>query len=173
MTTKLFTLATASAIACALTLSPAWANPEGGYGGHGGEHQKGQAVRPIALRHVMEVARAFPGVPVSGIGGIETGADAAQFILLGSSTVQICTGAMLRGYEIIDELKTDLAKVLAEHKFEKLADMVGKSLPYFTTHADLVARQKAAKAERHHGNNRDADTWKGAIAKETEALTTN
>lgn len=142
-----------------------------GYAVPGG--YSGQAVRPIALRHVMEVARAFPGVTVSGIGGIETGADAAQFILLGSHTVQICTGAMLRGYEIIDELKRDLAKIMADHKFEKVADMVGKSLPYFTTHADLVARQKAAKAERHHGNNRDAETWKGAIAKETEALTTN
>jgi hypothetical protein len=51
--------------------------------------------------------------------------------------------------------------------------MIGKSLPYFTTHADLVARQKAAKAERAHGNNRDAETWKGAIAQETAALTTN
>ena len=40
MTTKLFTLATASAIARALTISPAWANPEGGYGGHGGGYQK-------------------------------------------------------------------------------------------------------------------------------------
>jgi dihydroorotate dehydrogenase subfamily 1 len=142
-----------------------------GYAVPGG--YSGQAVRPIALRQVMEVARAFPSVSVSGIGGIETGGDAAQFILLGSHTVQVCTGAMLRGYEIIDELKRDLAKIMADHKIEKLADMVGKSLPYFTTHADLVARQKAAKAERHHGNNRDADTWKGAIAKETEALTTN
>jgi Dihydroorotate dehydrogenase len=68
----------------------------------------GQAVRPIALRQVMEVARANPGVVISGIGGIETGFDAAQFFLLGASTVQICTGAMLRGYEIIDELKAEL-----------------------------------------------------------------
>src|ERR1700760_391588 len=70
----------------------------------------GQAVRPIALRQVMEVARANPGVAISGIGGIETGSDAAQFFLLGASTVQICTGAMLRGYEIIDELKAELGK---------------------------------------------------------------
>ncbi len=49
----------------------------------------------------MEVARHFPHVPISGMGGIETGANAAQFILLGASTVQICTGAMLCGYEVI------------------------------------------------------------------------
>lgn len=41
MTTKLFTFATASALACALTVSPTWANPEGGYGGHGGSYEKG------------------------------------------------------------------------------------------------------------------------------------
>ena len=45
----------------------------------------GQAVRPIALRQVMEIARANPGVAISGIGGIETGFDAAQFFLLGAS----------------------------------------------------------------------------------------
>jgi dihydroorotate dehydrogenase subfamily 1 len=133
----------------------------------------GQAVRPIALRQVMEIARAHPGIPVSGMGGIETGADAAQFFLLGAHTVQVCTGAMLRGYEIIEELKADLGKFMVDHKFERISEFVGKSLPYFTTHADLVARQKAAKAERAGSSNRDAETWKGAIAKETEALTTN
>lgn len=133
----------------------------------------GQAVRPIALRQVMEIARAHPGVPVSGMGGIETGADAAQFLLLGAHTVQVCTGAMLRGYEIIEELKTDLSRIMTDHQIESVAGLIGKSMPYFTTHADLVARQKAAKAERAGSSNRDAETWKGAIAKETEALTTN
>jgi dihydroorotate dehydrogenase len=130
----------------------------------------GQAVRPIALRHIMEIARALPNVPISGMGGIETGADAAQFFLLGAHTVQVCTGAMLRGYEIISELKTDLAKVMVDHKMTSVQELVGKSLPYFTTHADLVSRQKAARADKPRGN-RDAETWKGAIAKETDALT--
>ena len=139
-----------------------------GYAVPGG--YSGQAVRPIALRQVMEIARAFPGTPVSGMGGIETGADAAQFFLLGAHSVQICTGAMLRGYEIIAELKADLAKFLADHKFGSLAEAVGRSLPFFTTHADLVSRQRASKEGRA---NRDAETWKGAIAKETDSLTTN
>lgn len=140
-----------------------------GYAVPGG--YSGPAVRPIALRHVMEIARAFPDVPISGMGGIETGADAAQFILLGSHTVQICTGAMLRGYEIIDELKADLAKFMADHEFKTIREFVGKSLPFFSTHADLVARQSAAKAGRAGSSNRDAETWKGAIAKETDELT--
>ncbi|MGZ6142016.1 MAG: NAD-dependent dihydropyrimidine dehydrogenase subunit PreA [Myxococcales bacterium] len=133
----------------------------------------GQAVRPIALRQVMEIARAFPGVPISGMGGIETGLDAAQFMLLGSHTVQVCTGAMLRGYEIIAELKADLTKFMVDHEFTSLKEFIGKSLTYFSTHHDLVARQKQAKAEKAVASNRDAETWKGAIARETESLTTN
>ena len=49
-----------------------------------------------------------------------------------------------------------------------MAEVVGRSLPYFTTHADLVSRQKASKESKA---NRDAETWKGAIAKETDLLT--
>jgi dihydroorotate dehydrogenase subfamily 1 len=140
-----------------------------GYAVPGG--YSGQAVRPIALRQVMEIARAFPGVPISGMGGIETGADAAQFLLLGAETVQVCTGAMLRGYEIIAELKADLDKFMVDHQFTDLRQIIGKSLPFFSTHADLVARQEQAKAERAVASNRDAETWKGAIARETDALT--
>lgn len=132
----------------------------------------GAAVRPIALRHVMEIARALPGTPISGMGGIETGFDAAQFFLLGSHTVQVCTGAMLQGYEVIAKLKEELLKVMTDHKLETVKDLVGKSLPYFSTHADLVERQRAAKAAKV-GRGLDAETWKGEIKKETESLSTN
>jgi dihydroorotate dehydrogenase subfamily 1 len=132
----------------------------------------GQSCRPIALRHVMEIARSSPGVEISGMGGIETGWDAAQFVLLGASTVQVCTGAMLRGYDIITELKAGLEAFLVEHRFASLREAVGKSLPYFTTHADLVDRQRKAKVEKAGKAERDND-WKGEIAKETDALVAN
>ncbi len=141
-----------------------------GYSVPGG--YSGQAVKPIALRQVMEIARAFPGLEISGMGGIETGFNAAEFVLLGSSTVQVCTGAMLQGYEVIAKLKEELLKVMTDHKFETLREMVGKSLPYFSTHMDLVARQKAAK-EAKVGGAKDAETWKGEIKKETESLASN
>ncbi|MCA9676788.1 MAG: NAD-dependent dihydropyrimidine dehydrogenase subunit PreA [Kofleriaceae bacterium] len=145
-----------------------------GYSVPGG--YSGQAVRPIALRQVMEVARANPGVEISGIGGIETGRDAAQFFLLGASTVQICTGAMLRGYEMIDELKADLSGFMSEHGFTNLREFIGKSLPFFSTHHDLGDRQKAAReakeSARAKARGRDAETWKGDIAKETTDLVT-
>ena len=109
-----------------------------------------KAVKPIALRMCMEIANLirseFPGRTLSGLGGIETGEDAAQFILLGSDTVQVCTGVMKFGYECVKPMCDQLLAFMAKHKFETLADFKGKSLPYFTTHADLVKRQGERKA---------------------------
>jgi dihydroorotate dehydrogenase subfamily 1 len=130
----------------------------------------GTAVRPIALRQIMEIARAFPNVPISGMGGIWTGYDAAQFFALGSSTVQVCTGAMLQGYEVINKLKEELLEVLTDHEMASIDELVGKSLPYFSTHADLVERQRAAKAAKV-GAGKDNETWQGEIKNETDSLT--
>src|SRR3954465_14870334 len=119
-----------------------------GYTTPGGYSSK--AVKPIALRMVMELATMirseFPGRSLSGLGGIETGNDAAQFILLGSDTVQVCTGVMKAGYECVKPMCDELLAFMAKHKFETIADFKGKSLDYFTTHADLVQKQTARKA---------------------------
>ncbi len=141
-----------------------------GYSEPGG--YSGRAVRPIALRQVMECARACPGVPVSGMGGIETAEDAIEFLLVGASTTQICTGAMLRGYGMIDGLLDGLAAFLDKHGFSSVDQLVGKSLPYFTTHADLVARQMAARREKAGTSNRDG-MWRGDIETETDSLVTD
>lgn len=109
-----------------------------------------KAVRPIALRMVMECARMmkkeFPGRSVSGIGGVETGEDAAQFILLGASTVQVCTGVMIHGYGMCKALCQGLSAFMDSKGFKTIDEFRGHSLQYFTTHADLVQRQAAAKA---------------------------
>jgi len=119
-----------------------------GYTTPGGYSSK--AVKPIALRMCMEIStlikNEFPGRTLSGLGGIETGEDAAQFILLGSDTVQVCTGVMKFGYECVKPMCDQLLAFMARHKFETLDDFKGKSLPYFTTHADLVRRQAERKA---------------------------
>jgi dihydropyrimidine dehydrogenase (NADP+)/dihydropyrimidine dehydrogenase (NAD+) subunit PreA len=111
---------------------------------------------PIALRMCMEVARViqdeFPGRTLSGIGGIESGNDAAQFILLGCDSVQVCTYVMKVGYRCVHSMLDELAAFMDRHGFATLADFKGHSLQYFTTHYDLVYRQtqarQAAKAER-------------------------
>lgn len=109
-----------------------------------------RAVKPIALRMVMEIAqlirKEFPGRSLSAIGGIESGNDAAEFILLGGDTVQVCTGVMKFGYEHVKPMCEQLLAFMEKHKFKTLADFKGKSLDYFTTHADLVKRQGDRKA---------------------------
>ncbi len=152
-----------------------------------------RAVRPIALRHVMEIATMMYGgnsgslIPpaldaqpapagkgsetaragticpvakfatrgayadrsISAIGGVETGDDAAQFILLGAQTVQVCTGVMIHGYELIQPLCAGLLAFMERHGFESIEDFRGHALSYFTTHAELVRRQGAIRtAER-------------------------
>jgi dihydropyrimidine dehydrogenase (NADP+)/dihydropyrimidine dehydrogenase (NAD+) subunit PreA len=110
-----------------------------------------KAVRPIALRMVMEIAtmirREFPGRSLSAIGGIETGGDAAQFILLGADTAQVCTGVMKHGYEMVKRMQEELLAFMEKHKFETIGDFKGKSLDFFTTHAELVRMQKERKAK--------------------------
>ncbi|MDG2143940.1 MAG: NAD-dependent dihydropyrimidine dehydrogenase subunit PreA [Planctomycetota bacterium] len=132
----------------------------------------GRAVLPIALRHVMEIARSCPNVPVSGMGGVESAEDALQHMLLGASTVQVCTGAMLKGYEMIAELCEGLEAFMEKHEMNSVSEIVGKSLPYFSTHADLVERQRQAKREKAGEAQRD-DMWKGDIATETDSLVTD
>ena len=111
-----------------------------------------KAVRPIALRMVMEIAtmmeKEFPARSLSGIGGIETGGDAAQFILVGAGTVQVCTGVMKFGYECIKPLREELLAFMEKHGFDTVADFRGNSLSYFTTHHYLVQRQAGRKAAR-------------------------
>src|SRR6478609_4711154 len=109
-----------------------------GYTTPGGYSSK--AVKPIALRMVMEIAQMirseFPGKSLSGIGGIESGQDAAQFLLLGADTVQVCTGVMQFGYECVKPMCDELLAFMAKHGFETLANFKGRSLAYSTTHAD-------------------------------------
>nr|WP_254795182.1 NAD-dependent dihydropyrimidine dehydrogenase subunit PreA [Xylanibacter ruminicola] len=91
----------------------------------------GRAVRPIALRHILELAQ-MPQKPVlSGIGGIETWRDALEFIQLGCSNVQVCTAVMQYGYRIIDDLILGLQRFMAKRGVNELQQLVGEHLPKF------------------------------------------
>lgn len=128
-----------------------------------------RAVMPIALRMCMEISKVirdeFPGRTLSGIGGIETGEDAAQFILLGADTVQVCTGVMKFGYRMVKEMCEQLLAFMDKHNFDTLDDFKGHSLQYFTTHSDLVVRQAKARAEakadREKKMIKGDDQWRG------------
>jgi len=90
-----------------------------------------KAIHPIALAKVMSIAQMmkaeFPGSNffLSGIGGVETGNDAAEFILLGANTVQVCTGVMLHGYGHVKSLCNDLQAFMSKHGFTSIEDFQG------------------------------------------------
>ena len=91
----------------------------------------GRAVRPIALRHILELAKMDKRVELSGVGGIETWRDAMEFIQLGCSNVQVCTAVMQYGYRIIDDLILGLQRYMAKRGVSKLQDLVGEQVPKF------------------------------------------
>lgn len=87
----------------------------------------GKAVKPIALRFIQQM-RTHPELrdfPISGIGGIETWEDAAEFLLLGAATLQVTTGIMQYGYRIVEDMASGLSHYLADQGFDSLQDMVG------------------------------------------------
>lgn len=100
-----------------------------GWGSHGG--YCGPAVKPIALNMVAEIARdtETAGLPISGIGGVTTWRDAAEFLALGAGNVQVCTAAMTYGFRIIDELTQGLSDWMDESGYQSVSEIVGKATP--------------------------------------------
>jgi dihydropyrimidine dehydrogenase (NAD+) subunit PreA len=98
-----------------------------GRSSHGG--YCGPAVKPIALNMVQQVmADPASALPMSGIGGIATWADAAEFLLLGAGTVQVCTAAMHYGYRIVEDMADGLQNWMRGKGFRRLDDFIGLSV---------------------------------------------
>ena len=102
--------------------------------------ERSQAM-PIGQFDPATSAGSFPAASLSAIGGVESGEDAAQYILLGASTVQACTGVMIHGYGLVETMCQQLAAFMDKHGFKTVDEFRGHSLQYFTTHAELVRRQ--------------------------------
>jgi dihydropyrimidine dehydrogenase (NAD+) subunit PreA len=82
---------------------------------------------------VQQVAGDAEGsLPISGIGGIATWRDAAEFFLLGCGTVQVCTAAMHYGYRIVEDMIEGLEGWMREKGFASIEDFRGLSLPRVT-----------------------------------------
>ncbi|MDQ2066782.1 NAD-dependent dihydropyrimidine dehydrogenase subunit PreA [Xinfangfangia sp. CPCC 101601] len=107
-----------------------------GQGSHGG--YCGPAVKPIALNMVGEIAR-FPetrGMPISGIGGVTTWRDAAEFLAMGAGNVQVCTAAMTYGFKVVQEMISGLSAYLDEKEMT-LDQLVGRAVPNFVEWQNL------------------------------------
>src|SRR5215467_13973944 len=122
----------------------------GGLSTHGG--YCGPAVKPIALHLVQQIASDEEScLPISGIGGISGWQEAAEFILMGAGTVQVCTAAMHYGFRMVEDMIDGLSNWMDQKGFQTIEDFRGLSLPKVTDwkHLDLnykiVARIDNAK----------------------------
>ncbi len=102
----------------------------GGKGGHGG--YAGPAVKPIALNMLSALGTdpivSGSRIPISGMGGIATWKDAAEFLLLGASSLQVCTAVMHYGFRIVEDLCDGLSNWMDSKGMATLDDVIGKSL---------------------------------------------
>ncbi len=108
-----------------------------GLGAHGG--YCGPAVKPIALNMVAEIARSATtaGLPISGIGGITTWRDAAEFMALGAGNVQVCTAAMTYGFKVVQEMISGLSEFMDNHGLTSVDEIVGRAVPKVKDWKDL------------------------------------
>lgn len=99
-----------------------------GRSAHGG--YCGPAVKPIALNMVHACANDDEvRLPISGIGGIATWRDAAEFVALGATSLQVCTAIMHYGFRIVEEMKEGLSDYLDSKGLAKVGDLVGRAVP--------------------------------------------
>jgi dihydropyrimidine dehydrogenase (NAD+) subunit PreA len=112
-----------------------------GQGSHGG--YCGPAVKPIALNMVAAVAADHDiRVPISGIGGIQAWQDAVEFLLLGASSVQVCTAVMHYGFRIVEQLRSGLENWMTEKGYRSVREFSGLSVPRIKSWGDLDLNYK-------------------------------
>ena len=98
----------------------------------------GPAVKPIALHMTAGLARSEDfQIPISGIGGVSNWRDAVEFLLLGASSVQVCTEVMLRGYRVVEDMIEGLSNYMDDQGIATLDKLVGRAIPSYGEWGEL------------------------------------
>ncbi|MCP4179101.1 MAG: NAD-dependent dihydropyrimidine dehydrogenase subunit PreA [bacterium] len=99
----------------------------------------GRAVKPVALRFIAQLAKykKLSGIPLSGVGGIETWEDAVEFFMVGASNLQVATAVMQYGYRIVEDLKSGMMHYLEKKGFKSINEIIGLALKNILPAEDL------------------------------------
>jgi dihydroorotate dehydrogenase (NAD+) catalytic subunit len=97
---------------------------------HGTGGVSGPAMRPIAVRCVRDICRAVD-VPVLAVGGVTTGRDVIEMILVGATAVGIGSAVAHRGIEVFSEVCDEMEAYMGRHGYTNLAELRGKALAFF------------------------------------------
>lgn len=103
-----------------------------GYGGY-----TGPAIKPVIMRHFSEVARAVK-VPLSAVGGVSSWQEMVEYIMLGATTVQVCTSIMWNGWGQVGKILKGLEEFMDRKGYRSIEDFRGIALPYITTIEELA-----------------------------------
>ena len=101
------------------TKKPILHNKFGGYSGRG--------IKPIGVRCVYELASEL-SIPVIGVGGIETGKDAAEYILAGATAVEIGSAIFYRDVDVFRKVCQELEEWMKDNGYESIEDFRGLAL---------------------------------------------
>jgi dihydroorotate dehydrogenase (NAD+) catalytic subunit len=93
--------------------------------GAGGGGLSGPPILPVALRTVADVARAHPGVPIIGTGGVSTGEDAVAMLLAGASAVGVGTATFADARATL-HVRDELIEWCVRHRVERVAELIGR-----------------------------------------------
>ncbi len=111
----------------------------------------GPGVRPIALRVIAEIAQTVD-LPISGMGGVDSWKSAVEFMMVGATTVQVCTAVMWKGFQIVENWKRNLMSFMERKGYDSLNELIGKSLQHIHPFSDFSA-EPPIKAKVIHADN--------------------
>ena len=104
-----------------LALDPETRRPRLGAGGGG---LSGPPIHPVAVRAVWDVRQALPDVPIVGVGGVRTGADAVELMLAGASAVQVGTATFLDPKASV-RIQREMLRWCAGRGITAVAELIG------------------------------------------------
>ena len=100
---------------------------------------------PITLKWIAKIASAFPQMQISATNGIWTWKDVAKCIMVGATTVQVCTAILygVKGYAVVGDMLTGLKSFLASKGCDSITDLKGITLKQIKSFEELDRDTKA------------------------------
>lgn len=86
----------------------------------------GAALRPIAVRCVYDIRKSVK-IPIIGCGGVTTGRDAIEMMMVGASAVEIGTAIYYRGVDVFKKVCDEIKQYMDEKGYTKLEDFIGQT----------------------------------------------
>ena len=106
----------------------------------------GNAVKPMGLKCVAECKQATE-LPISATGGITTGSDGVEYLLMGASQLQVCTEIMIRGFKIVSGLNKGLEGYLDKMGFQTINEAKGDLYKNVTSFEYLLQHSSSEKVQ--------------------------